>query len=75
MHVAGVLLRARPEAVAAVHGALVRMPGVEVHATTGDGRMVVTVESAGAGAAADVFSALHDVDGVVGVALVYEQSA
>ncbi len=74
MNICGVLVRARPERRAAVVRALEAMPGVEVHAATEDGRIVVTLERAGRAGVADTLSEMHNVEGVLTAALVYEHS-
>ncbi|MEW6690749.1 MAG: chaperone NapD, partial [Pseudomonadota bacterium] len=51
-NISGVVLRARPENVAAVRESLAALPGVEVHAASEDGRIVVTLEDAATASAA-----------------------
>ena len=70
MNIAGVVIHARPEKLAGVETQLTELPGVEIHATTEDGRMVVTVEDE-APRLADTVMGLQDVDGVVSASLVY----
>ncbi len=72
MNVCGVLVRARPERGEAVARALAEMPGVEVHAATPDGRIVVTLEHESRRGVADALTAMHNVEGVLNAALVYE---
>lgn len=74
MNVCGVLVRTRPEATAGAVRALKRMAGVEVHTAAPDGRIVVTIESEDRGGVADLLAAVHDVEGVLTAALVYEHS-
>jgi nitrate reductase NapD len=71
MNIAGVLVHARAERHGAIRQSLARMPGVEVHQATADGRLVVTVEDTAETAAADSLLAIHRLDGVVSAALVY----
>lgn len=71
MNVIGVLVHATPERVADVEAALVAMAGVEVHAATEDGRMVVTATDEGARFASDSLMAMNHVAGVLGTSLVY----
>jgi nitrate reductase NapD len=47
------------------------MPGVEVHAATSDGRMIVTTEDWDETTAADKVFAIDRLDGVLSAALVY----
>ncbi len=70
MNVAGVVIHARPEKLAGVETHLLTLPGVEVHATTEDGRMVVTVED-DAPRLADTVMGLQDVDGILSASLIY----
>jgi len=74
MNISSAVVRARPEKLAQVQSRLEGMPGVEIHAATTDGKIVVTVEDNSAGAAADTFVRLHDIEGVVSVSLVYQYS-
>jgi nitrate reductase NapD len=72
MNISGIVLRARPERLADVERSLAALPGVEVHAATADGRLVVTLEDAGTASAADSFVRLHDISGVMSVAMIYQ---
>jgi nitrate reductase NapD len=74
MHVAGIIVRTRPEHVEQVRGALCRLEGVEVHTATAEGRLVVTVESDDRDHAAARFGQLQELPQVLSAALVYEQS-
>ena len=70
MNIAGVVIHARPEKLAGVEAQLLGLPGVEIHATADDGRMVVTVEDE-APRLADTVMGLQDVDGVLSASLIY----
>ncbi len=72
-NVCGVLVHARPEKTDAVAEALRELPGTEVHATTEEGRLVVTVEDTPEQLAIDTVSALADVAGVLSTSLVYHE--
>ncbi len=74
MNLSSVVLRAKPAHLEAVRHALVALPGVEVHATTSDGKLVVTLEDTGTANAADTFVKLHDIRGVMSVAMIYQYS-
>jgi len=67
----GVLVHFRPERREAIGCALAALPGVEVHHATDDGRMVVTVEDAGAEWAGATITRFNEIEGVLNVALVY----
>ena len=70
MNIAGVVIHARPEKLAGVEAQLMELPGVEVHATAEDGRMVVTVEDEES-RMGDTVMAFHNVDGVLSASLIY----
>jgi len=74
MRVASLVVRARPERVAALAEELARMPGVETHAIQPDGRLVVTVEDLDGVYPAESIVSIHNLGGVIGVSLVYEYS-
>lgn len=71
MNIAGVLVHAHPDKLDAVERALGLMSGVEVHQSTGDGRLVITVEDTEAASSGDTILAVHRLDGVLSAALVY----
>jgi nitrate reductase NapD len=70
MNIAGVVIHARPEKLAGVEAKLLELPGVEIHATADDGRMVVTVEDEES-RLGDTVMAFHNVDGVLSASLIY----
>jgi nitrate reductase NapD len=74
MHVASVVVRTRPEWGTALRAGIEAIEGVEVHAVTADGRLVVTVEGEDRGLTADRLFALHRLPQVLSAALVYEES-
>ncbi len=74
MHIAGVIVRTRPEHAEQVRTEFGRISGVEVHAVTPEGRLVVTIESSDQDSAASRFVSLQEVPQVMSAALVYEQS-
>jgi len=73
MNIAGVVIHARPEKLAGVETQLLELPGVEIHATAGDGRMVVTVEDKELkeSSVGDTVMAFQHVDGVLSASLIY----
>lgn len=72
MNLCSVVVQTRPSQVDAVRKRLLDLEGVEVHATTAAGKLVVTVEHADQGACGATIMDLHNVDGVLSAALVYE---
>ena len=72
MNISSLVVRTRPDASDAVRAALERMPGIEVHAASTAGRLVVVTDHDGTADAADGYVAIHAIDGVVSVSLVYQ---
>ncbi|MBI3372218.1 MAG: chaperone NapD [Betaproteobacteria bacterium] len=71
MNISGILVYAQLERLELVRTALRSMPGVEVHATTTEGRMVVTLELPGDAEMASAMTALSRAPGVLSASLVY----
>jgi len=74
VHVAGLVVRAHPAVVAVVAECLGKVAGTHVHAATADGKLVVTIEAAGADEIADRMCRIQTTDGVLAAALVYQHS-
>lgn len=74
MNIASVVIRALPGALTEVEQQLAGMSGVEVHARSDDGRLVVTIEAEDKGHVGDTVVQLHALDGVLTAAMIYEQS-
>ncbi len=72
MNICGVLVHARPELVDTVKGRLLDLPGVEVHAVTDDGRLIVTVEEDEQSLTADTVVEFQNLEGVFSAAMVYQ---
>lgn len=73
INISSVILGALPESAPAVRLALSALAGVEVHALTEDGRMIVTIEAADEGATVSSFETIRQLPGVLSAALVYHQ--
>ena len=74
MNISSVIVFARPDAGEAVRERLHALEGVEVHASTPDGRHVVTMEANDTGAATRTFEAIEHTEDVLSVALVYQRT-
>jgi periplasmic nitrate reductase NapD len=74
MHIAGIVVRTRPQSVPEVRARAAGIGGVEVHAVTDDGRLVVTVEGPDRRVVADGLFALNGLPQVLSAVMVYEQS-
>jgi len=78
MNISSVLVNARPEVLPQVQGKLLALSGVEVHAATDKGQLIVTIEADSDQAdsdraAADMFTTISRQPGVLSAALVYHQ--
>lgn len=72
VHIAGLVVHAWPQAVARVARAVRAVPGADVHASSADGRLVVTLEGPGEAAIADALVRIQTLDGVLAASLVYQ---
>lgn len=73
IHISSLVVYALPANIQAVCDAIGRFPGAEVHAVTEEGRIVVTLETAGE---VDFLSRMAEIGrltGVVSTALVFHQ--
>jgi len=73
INISSVILGVLPESAPSVRLALSALAGVEVHALTEDGRMIVTIEAADEGATVSSFETIRQLPGVLSAALVYHQ--
>lgn len=71
--ISSVLVNARPGKVAQVRDGLAALPGVEVHAATDDGRLIVTIEADSDKSVANTFEAINQQPGVLSASMVYHQ--
>ncbi len=71
MIVCGMLVRAHPDDVPMVRERLARFEGVEIHAATDDGRLVVTVEGSDPERVVDIVLETHRLPGVLAASLVF----
>lgn len=74
MNIVSLVLRIRPETRAEAEAALTAFPGVECHAMSDDGKLVVTVEDAEGASMSDTLIALHRVPQVLAATLAYEHT-
>jgi len=71
-HIAGVVVYARIEALPSVTQALTALPGAQVHGSSTDGRIVLTLEADRSSCVADQLHAAQSIPDVVSIALVYQ---
>jgi nitrate reductase NapD len=73
MNISSIVVDSRPERRVDVQQALSLLEGVEIHAVSPEGKLVVTVETSTDAGTTDLFAQISAVDGVMSVALVYHQ--
>ncbi|MDO5631082.1 MAG: chaperone NapD [Paracoccus sp. (in: a-proteobacteria)] len=71
MNICGCLVHVAPASLDSARDAIAAMDGVEVHAATNDGRLVVVVEDTADKRASDIIMAVHQVPGVLSLTLNY----
>ena len=70
-NVCGVVLRIASGRVKWAYSRISELPGVELFASTDDGRVVAVIEDVPGLSASDNIACLSDIDGVLSVSLVY----
>ena len=73
MNISSIIVHAKPDALSSVRGSLEQIPGVEIHAATDDGKLVVTIETDTDGETAGTFDRINTMDGVMSAAMVFHQ--
>jgi len=74
MNISSVVVYAEPPELHAVLALMATLPGVQLHAQTPDGKLVVTIEAEDAATAANIYEAIERAEGVLSVALVFQQT-
>jgi nitrate reductase NapD len=74
MNISSAILHLVPARLEEACAQLQDMPGVEIHARSPEGKVVVTIEDSDTNSAADSYVALHGIAGVASVAMVYQYS-
>jgi nitrate reductase NapD len=71
MNISGIVVHASPDKIDKVRTQLEKIPGVEVHAASAEGKMVVTIEKPGNRETADIFEEIGRIPGILSTAMVY----
>lgn len=74
MNIVGILVQFRPERAAIIRQQIIAH-GCEVHLTTPEGKMVITLEHDEDAVIANVISMLQNIEGVLTASLVYHHTA
>lgn len=72
LHIASLVVHAAPRRLDGIAGAVAALPGARVHASSANGKLVVTLEAATAEEMAQAVSRIQRIDGVLSAALVYQ---
>ena len=74
LHIAGIVVHARAESAAGVAAAITAWNGVEIHATSPEGKLVVTLEAPTAREIGARIEEIQRLDGVLSASLVYQHT-
>ena len=74
MNISSAIIHALPGDVAIVQAGLATLAGVEVHAISPEGKMIVTIETEDDGSNAATYQLIGQLDGVMSAAMVYHQT-
>lgn len=74
MNISSAIVHARPGHAEVVRHALASIAGVEVHAVSDEGKLIVTIERPTDRETADTFAAIGEVDHVMSASMVYHQT-
>jgi len=72
MTICSLVVYARPEHTKSVESELSALEGVEVHAASKEGKLVISVDHPDGANCSETIMGLHDMPGVINAALVYE---
>ena len=72
LHIASLVVQVTPECLQQVAKAVEALAGAEVHASSPNGKLVVTLEASSAAEMAATVSGIQRVEGVLAATLVYE---
>jgi nitrate reductase NapD len=74
MNISSAIVYGRPDQEAALRSQLASLAGVEVHAATADGKLVITIEADNDRAAVDTYETIERQPGVMSVAMIFQQT-
>ncbi len=74
MNISSAIVYAQPGTEPALRAHLSTLPGVEVHAASEDGKIIITLESDNERSAVNHYEAIGRHEGVLNVAMVYQQT-
>ncbi len=72
LHITSLVVHSAPKRVKQVSEAIASIPSAIVHATSGSGKLVVTLEAGTASEMLNTITGIQHIDGVLSAALVYQ---
>lgn len=73
MNISSVIVIPHPERIEAVRAQLAKLAGVEVAAVSPEGKIIITIESAGDRETIQMYESISLMDGVMSASMVYHQ--
>lgn len=73
MNISSVIVIPHPDHIEAVRQQLLILEGVELHGVSPEGKMIVTLETAGDRETTDLYEKISLLDGVLSASMVYHQ--
>lgn len=73
MNISSLIVDVQPAHLLSVRETLSAWPGVDIHAATPEGKLIVTIETDTDGQTTQTFTAIGAVSGVMSVSMVYHQ--
>lgn len=74
MNISSAIVYAKSEHDQALRTLLSQIPGVEVHASTDDGKMIITIETESDRTAVTIYEDIERMEGVLSVAMIFQQT-
>ena len=74
MNISSAIVYAKSEHDQALRTLLSQFPGVEVHASTDDGKMIITIETESDRTAVTIYEDIERMEGVLSVAMIFQQT-
>ena len=74
MNISSAIVHARPGTAGVVRGRLADIDGVDIHAVSEEGRIIVTIETEDDRGTADTFNFISQMDDVLSASMVYHQT-
>ncbi|WP_310448691.1 chaperone NapD [Sulfuritalea sp.] len=74
MNISSAIIHARPGDVAIVQAGLTSLAGVEIHAVSPEGKLIVTIVTEDDGSNVATYELIGQLDGVMSAAMVYHQT-